>query len=142
MNKVQRQKKKQNNTSPLFTLWLLTVVYEKQEGFGRWWCVNPFWADNCETICALGMLDIVCNALTSPIERSLTTDFTRFKIFKIVEQYAAYRTKYLLTTFIFACSSRSFLLASTCICELTCFRVLVFPVRILIYRAISSFRPN
>lgn len=119
---------------------LLTVVYEKQEGFGRWWCVNPFWADNCETNCALGMLDIVCNALTSPIERSFTTYVFchHSKILKfIVMEFGL-----LLTTFIFAWSSRSFLLASTWICELTCFRVLVFPVRILIYRAISSFRPN
>jgi hypothetical protein len=47
----------------------------------------------------------------------------------------------ILTTLSLACISRSFLLASTCICELTCFRVLVFPVRSLMYLAISSLRP-
>lgn len=46
-----------------------------------------------------------------------------------------------LTTFILAWNSRNFLLANTCMCELTCFRVLVFPVRSLMYRAINSFRP-
>jgi len=45
-------------------------------------------------------------------------------------------------TFSFAWISRIFLLASTCIWELTCFLVLVFPVRNLIYRAISSLRPK
>jgi hypothetical protein len=47
----------------------------------------------------------------------------------------------ILTTFSLACISRNFLLASTWMCELTCFRVLVFPVRSLMYLAISSFRP-
>lgn len=47
-----------------------------------------------------------------------------------------------LTTFNLACISRNFLLAKTCICELTCFLVLVLPVRSLIYRAMSSFRPG
>ena len=44
-------------------------------------------------------------------------------------------------TLIFDWISRSFLRASTWMCELTCFRVRVFPVRNLIYRAINSFRP-
>ena len=45
-------------------------------------------------------------------------------------------------TFSLAWISLSFLLASTCICDETCFRVLVFPVRNLMYRAINSFRPR
>lgn len=48
----------------------------------------------------------------------------------------------LLTTFILAWNSRNFLLANTCICELTCFLVLVLPVLNFMYRAISSFRPE
>lgn len=39
---------------------------------------------------------------------------------------------WILTTLSFACISRSFLLARTCMCEDTCFRVLVLPVLNLI----------
>lgn len=45
------------------------------------------------------------------------------------------------STLSLAWSSRSFRRASTWMCELTCFRVLVFPVLSLMYLAISSFRP-
>ena len=38
--------------------------------------------------------------------------------------------------------SLSFLRANTWICDETCFRVLVLPVRNLMYRAISSFLPG
>lgn len=47
----------------------------------------------------------------------------------------------ILTTFSLACTSRIFLRARTCMCELTCLRVLVLPVLSFMYRAISSFRP-
>lgn len=47
-----------------------------------------------------------------------------------------------LTTLSFACISLSFRLAKTCMCELTCFLVLVFPVLNLIYLAMSSLRPE
>ena len=47
-----------------------------------------------------------------------------------------------LLTLSFAWISRSFRLARTWMCDETCFRVLVFPVRNLMYRAISSFRPE
>lgn len=48
----------------------------------------------------------------------------------------------ILTTFSLACTSLSFRRANTWMCELTCFRVLVLPVRNLMYRAISSLRPR
>lgn len=47
----------------------------------------------------------------------------------------------ILTTFSLACTSLSFRRANTWMCELTCFRVLVLPVRNLMYLAISSLRP-
>lgn len=50
--------------------------------------------------------------------------------------------QWILTTFSLACTSRIFRRASTWMCELTCFRVLVLPVRNLMQRAISSLRPR
>lgn len=53
-----------------------------------------------------------------------------------------YTHNMILTTFSLACTSLSFRRANTWMCELTCFRVLVLPVRNLMYRAISSLRPK
>lgn len=47
-----------------------------------------------------------------------------------------------LTTLSLAWISRSLRRAKTWMCELTCFRVRVLPVRSLMYLAISSLRPE
>lgn len=67
------------------------------------------------------------------------SSFSRVKFWTPVSTHNSFTC--VLTTLSFACISLSFRLARTCMWELTCLRVRVFPVRSLMYRAISSFLP-
>lgn len=60
----------------------------------------------------------------------------------IIQKYASGRQVGTLTTLSLAWISRSLRRAKTCMCELTCFRVRVLPVRSFMYLAISSLRPE